>query len=154
MLDEIRALIRAHEAARSSGRALIRKREVAKPFGQAATRVSDPHIGVEHHRTSSPRASGSGVSTVSKPSSPDMVNIPTQREPLNITIPPLSLKLHEETESGLLHRIRTNPRPRLKHHHTPQRASGSWRTPEATVPSGTKADDVFSPRRPRNLSPD
>eukprot|EP00965_Chrysotila_dentata_P103065 3402786-Pleurochrysis_carterae.AAC.1 len=46
MLDEIRTLIRAHEAARSSGRAV--------------TRVSDPNTGVKHHHTPS-RASGSGV---------------------------------------------------------------------------------------------
>eukprot|EP00965_Chrysotila_dentata_P172226 5683597-Pleurochrysis_carterae.AAC.1 len=45
-----------------------------------------------------------------------------------------------------------NPRPRSKHHPTPQRASGSGRTPEATVPSGTEVDDAFSPCRPRNLS--
>eukprot|EP00965_Chrysotila_dentata_P206654 6183659-Pleurochrysis_carterae.AAC.1 len=36
-------------------------------------------------------------------------------------------------------------RGRIKHHHTPQRASGSGRTSEATVPSGTEADDAFSP---------
>eukprot|EP00965_Chrysotila_dentata_P255000 6212066-Pleurochrysis_carterae.AAC.1 len=45
MLDEIRALIRARETDRSSGRAV--------------TRVSDPYIGVEHHHTPT-RASGSG----------------------------------------------------------------------------------------------
>eukprot|EP00965_Chrysotila_dentata_P160757 5308478-Pleurochrysis_carterae.AAC.1 len=37
MLDEIRALIRAREAAKSSGRAV--------------SRVSDSHLGVEHHHT-------------------------------------------------------------------------------------------------------
>eukprot|EP00965_Chrysotila_dentata_P034456 1146601-Pleurochrysis_carterae.AAC.2 len=48
-----------------------------------------------------------------------------------------------------------NPRNRLKHRcHTYHRASGRGRTPKATVPSGTEADDVFSPRRPRNLSSD
>eukprot|EP00965_Chrysotila_dentata_P139979 4627745-Pleurochrysis_carterae.AAC.1 len=120
MLDEIRALIRAREAARSSG--------------QAATRFSDPHLGVENHHT--PQwASGSGVSTVSKPSGPDMADIPTQREPLDATSLLCSLKLPGETESGVMHRIRTNPRHRLKHRHTPKRASGSGRTPEATVPS-------------------
>eukprot|EP00965_Chrysotila_dentata_P239873 6203360-Pleurochrysis_carterae.AAC.1 len=30
----------------------------------------------------------------------------------------------------------------------------SGRTPKETVPSGTEADDVFSPCRPQNLSPD
>eukprot|EP00965_Chrysotila_dentata_P120823 3996165-Pleurochrysis_carterae.AAC.1 len=48
MLDEIRALIRAREAARSSGKAV--------------SRVSDPHLGVEHHHTP-PQASESEVST-------------------------------------------------------------------------------------------
>eukprot|EP00965_Chrysotila_dentata_P232503 6199004-Pleurochrysis_carterae.AAC.1 len=43
-------------------------------------------------------------------------------------------------------------RPRVKHHHTPQRARGSGRTSEATVPFGTEADVVFSPCRPRHLS--
>eukprot|EP00965_Chrysotila_dentata_P225333 6194687-Pleurochrysis_carterae.AAC.1 len=133
MLDEIRTLIRAHEAARSFSRAvsrvsdphpgvehhytppqasksevstvskpfgpdmvpaytqsesldalldaLVREREVARSFRQAATRVSDPHIGVEHHHTL-PRASGSGVSNVSKPSGSDMVNTPMKREPV------------------------------------------------------------------------
>eukprot|EP00965_Chrysotila_dentata_P093845 3101269-Pleurochrysis_carterae.AAC.1 len=44
MLDEIRTLIRAREAARSSGRAV--------------SRVSDSHSGVEHHHTP-PQASKS-----------------------------------------------------------------------------------------------
>eukprot|EP00965_Chrysotila_dentata_P122549 4050372-Pleurochrysis_carterae.AAC.1 len=68
MLDEVRALIRAHELARSSC--------------QAAARVSDPNTGVKHqHRTPS-RASGSGVSIVPMPSGPDMVDASTQSEPL------------------------------------------------------------------------
>eukprot|EP00965_Chrysotila_dentata_P075731 2502232-Pleurochrysis_carterae.AAC.1 len=71
MLDEIRTLIRAHEAARSSGR--------------AATRVSDFHTGVEHHHNPH-RASGSGVSTVSKPSGPGTINTPTPRETLDYLI--------------------------------------------------------------------
>eukprot|EP00965_Chrysotila_dentata_P089003 2938453-Pleurochrysis_carterae.AAC.1 len=62
MLDEIRALIRAREAARPSVRAV--------------TCVSDHHTGVEHHHT--PR-----VSTVPKPSGPDMVDASTQSERLD-----------------------------------------------------------------------
>eukprot|EP00965_Chrysotila_dentata_P101902 3363373-Pleurochrysis_carterae.AAC.1 len=46
MLDEIRTLIRARKAARSSGRAV--------------THVFDPHNGVKHHHTP-PRVSRSGV---------------------------------------------------------------------------------------------
>eukprot|EP00965_Chrysotila_dentata_P113720 3759646-Pleurochrysis_carterae.AAC.1 len=84
-----------------------------------------------------------------------MVNTPTRRELLCITAPLGSCKLDGEPHSGLLHRIRISPDPRLKHHHTHQRTSaGSGRTPEATVSSGTEADDVSSLRRPRNLSPD
>eukprot|EP00965_Chrysotila_dentata_P200238 6179876-Pleurochrysis_carterae.AAC.1 len=64
MLDEIRALIRAREAPRSSG--------------QAVARVSDPNTGVEHHHTPL-RVSGSGVSAVSKPSGPDMADASTPR---------------------------------------------------------------------------
>eukprot|EP00965_Chrysotila_dentata_P141880 4689979-Pleurochrysis_carterae.AAC.1 len=64
-----------------------------------------------------------------------MVKSPTQREPLDTTAPLGSRKLDGEPYSGLLHRIRISTDPRLKHHHTPQRASGSGRTPEATVPS-------------------
>eukprot|EP00965_Chrysotila_dentata_P044948 1493322-Pleurochrysis_carterae.AAC.1 len=59
MLDKIRTLIRARQAARSSGRAV--------------TRVSDHHTGVEHHHTP-PRASGSGVSTVTKPTQDETPN--------------------------------------------------------------------------------
>eukprot|EP00965_Chrysotila_dentata_P183451 6058200-Pleurochrysis_carterae.AAC.2 len=54
MLDKIRTLIRAREAARSSG-------------------------GVEHRHTS-PRASGSWLSAVPKPSGSDMVDASTQSE--------------------------------------------------------------------------
>eukprot|EP00965_Chrysotila_dentata_P171489 5659753-Pleurochrysis_carterae.AAC.1 len=68
MLDKIRTLMRAREAARSSGRAV--------------TRVSGPHTGVKHHHTP-PWASGSGVSTVPKPFGPDMVDTSTQSEPLD-----------------------------------------------------------------------
>eukprot|EP00965_Chrysotila_dentata_P208082 6184499-Pleurochrysis_carterae.AAC.1 len=69
-----------------------------------------------------------------------MVDTPTQREALlGATAPLGSRKLDGEPYSGLLHRLRMSPNPRLKHHHTPQRASK--RTPEATVPSGTEADD-------------
>eukprot|EP00965_Chrysotila_dentata_P096865 3201393-Pleurochrysis_carterae.AAC.1 len=68
MFDEIRALIRAREAARS--------------FCSAVTRVSDPNTGVEHHHTPK-RASGSGVSTVPKPFDLDMVDASTQSEPLD-----------------------------------------------------------------------
>eukprot|EP00965_Chrysotila_dentata_P097848 3235088-Pleurochrysis_carterae.AAC.1 len=77
MLDEIRTLIRAREAARS--------------FGRAVSRVSDPHPGVEHHHTP-PRASGSGVLTMPKPSGPDTVNTPTQRSrtPRRCSTPRLS----------------------------------------------------------------
>eukprot|EP00965_Chrysotila_dentata_P059935 1988416-Pleurochrysis_carterae.AAC.1 len=70
-----------------------------------------------------------------------MVNTPTQREPLGTAVPLGSRKLDGEPYSGLLHRIRISPDPRLKHHHTPQRASGSGSTPEATVLAGTEADD-------------
>eukprot|EP00965_Chrysotila_dentata_P013785 457162-Pleurochrysis_carterae.AAC.1 len=67
-----------------------------------------------------------------------MVNTPTQREPLGAVAPLGSLKLHgEDADWGLIRCIRMNPRPRFKHHPKPQRASGSGRTPEATVPSGT-----------------
>eukprot|EP00965_Chrysotila_dentata_P085955 2836320-Pleurochrysis_carterae.AAC.1 len=63
--------------------ALVRARELARSSDQAATRVSDPHAGVEHHHIP-PRASGSGGSVhCAKLSGPDMVNTPTQREPLN-----------------------------------------------------------------------
>eukprot|EP00965_Chrysotila_dentata_P132456 4379915-Pleurochrysis_carterae.AAC.1 len=68
MLEEIRTLITAREAARSSGRAV--------------THVSGPHPGVEHHHTP-PRASGSGISTVPKPFGLDMVDASTQSEPLD-----------------------------------------------------------------------
>eukprot|EP00965_Chrysotila_dentata_P120145 3973684-Pleurochrysis_carterae.AAC.1 len=64
-----------------------------------------------------------------------MVDTPTQREPSIGVVAPLgSLKLHgEDADWGLVRRIRMNPRPRSKRHHpTPQRASGSGRTPEAT----------------------
>eukprot|EP00965_Chrysotila_dentata_P142063 4695771-Pleurochrysis_carterae.AAC.1 len=81
-----------------------------------------------------------------------MVNTPTQREPLDAVSPLGSLKLHDgDADWGLIRRIRMNSRPRSERHSKPQRASGSGRTPEATVPSCTKADDVFSPCRPRNL---
>eukprot|EP00965_Chrysotila_dentata_P121438 4014711-Pleurochrysis_carterae.AAC.2 len=43
--------------------ALIGAVEFARSSGQAATRVSDPHSGVEHHHTPL-RASGSGALTV------------------------------------------------------------------------------------------
>ena len=66
MLDEIRTLIRAREAARSSGRAV--------------SRVSDLHSGVEHHHTP-PQVSKSEVPTVPKPFGPDMVDASTQSEP-------------------------------------------------------------------------
>eukprot|EP00965_Chrysotila_dentata_P082106 2709614-Pleurochrysis_carterae.AAC.1 len=69
-------------------RALIKAPEVARSFGQAAACVSDPHNGVEHHHTPS-RASGSGVLIVPKPSGPEMVDTPTQREPLDNKTPPL-----------------------------------------------------------------
>eukprot|EP00965_Chrysotila_dentata_P158491 5234639-Pleurochrysis_carterae.AAC.1 len=69
MLDEIRAV-------------LIRAREAAKSSGRAVSRVSDLHTGVEHHHTS-PRASGSDVSTVPKPFGPGMVDASTQSEPLD-----------------------------------------------------------------------
>eukprot|EP00965_Chrysotila_dentata_P090127 2974748-Pleurochrysis_carterae.AAC.1 len=68
MLDEIRTLVRAREAAKS--------------FGQAVARFFDPNTGVEHHHTP-PRASGSGVSAVPKPSGPDMVDASTQSEPID-----------------------------------------------------------------------
>eukprot|EP00965_Chrysotila_dentata_P000198 6247-Pleurochrysis_carterae.AAC.1 len=62
-----------------------------------------------------------------------MVNTPTQREPLGVVTPLGSLKLHGgDADWGLVRRIRMNPRPRSRHHPTPQRASGSGRTPEAT----------------------
>eukprot|EP00965_Chrysotila_dentata_P229949 6197499-Pleurochrysis_carterae.AAC.1 len=71
MLEEIRTLIRAREAARSSGRAV--------------TRVSDHHTGVEHHHAP-PMASGSEVSTVPKPFGPDMVDASTHSKPLDALI--------------------------------------------------------------------
>eukprot|EP00965_Chrysotila_dentata_P114067 3772014-Pleurochrysis_carterae.AAC.1 len=112
--------------------ALIRERAVARSFGQAATRLSDPYLGVEHHHTPH-RANGSGVSTVSKPFGPDMVNTPTERKPLDNRIPPLKLSI--SAGSPPLAILRTNLRHRRKHRHTPRRASGSGRTSEATVPS-------------------
>eukprot|EP00965_Chrysotila_dentata_P028315 941785-Pleurochrysis_carterae.AAC.1 len=87
MLDEIRALIRAREAARSSGRAV--------------SRASDPHLRVEHHHTP-PRASGSGVLIVPKPSGPDTVNTPTHRDPFGDVSPLDSLKISGDAHSGLL----------------------------------------------------
>eukprot|EP00965_Chrysotila_dentata_P185854 6135960-Pleurochrysis_carterae.AAC.1 len=77
--------------------ALIREREVARSSGQATTRVSDPHTGVEHHYTPH-RTSGSGVLTVSKPSGPDIVNIPTQRKPLDTKAPPPFIGTYDPAE--------------------------------------------------------
>eukprot|EP00965_Chrysotila_dentata_P158063 5221995-Pleurochrysis_carterae.AAC.1 len=71
MLDEIRTLIRARETARFSGRAV--------------TRVSVPHLGVEHHHTPS-QASKSKMPTVPKPFGPDMVDASTQSEPLDALV--------------------------------------------------------------------
>eukprot|EP00965_Chrysotila_dentata_P095655 3162153-Pleurochrysis_carterae.AAC.1 len=68
MLDEIRTLIKAREAARFSGKAVIR--------------VSDPHPGVEHHH-SPPQASKSEMLTVPKPFGPDTVDASTQSDPLD-----------------------------------------------------------------------
>eukprot|EP00965_Chrysotila_dentata_P150206 4960663-Pleurochrysis_carterae.AAC.1 len=64
-----------------------------------------------------------------------MVDTPTQREPLDTTTLRLLLTSGEETESGLMHRIRANPLPRVKHHHFPKRASRNGRAPKATAPS-------------------
>eukprot|EP00965_Chrysotila_dentata_P020626 683071-Pleurochrysis_carterae.AAC.1 len=62
-----------------------------------------------------------------------MVNTPTQREPPDNKTPPFKIPLTEDSPQLAI--LRINPRLRLKHHHTPQRTSGSGRTPEATVPS-------------------
>eukprot|EP00965_Chrysotila_dentata_P060201 1995996-Pleurochrysis_carterae.AAC.1 len=114
--------------------ALIKEREVARSFDQAATHVSDPHPGVKHYHPPH-RASGSGVSTVSKLSGPCTVNTPTLREPLEYLTS--RLKICDEYESGLLARVRAGLPARLKHRHTSKRASRSGKTPKATVPSGT-----------------
>eukprot|EP00965_Chrysotila_dentata_P086575 2858704-Pleurochrysis_carterae.AAC.1 len=84
-----------------------------------------------------------------------MVNTPTQRGPLLITSSFGPINPNWDAEYGLIHRIRTGIQfhPRLRHLHTPKRASWSGRTPKATVPSGTEADDGFSHCRPRSLSP-
>eukprot|EP00965_Chrysotila_dentata_P146182 4827442-Pleurochrysis_carterae.AAC.1 len=126
MLDEIRTLIRARKAARPSGRAV--------------SRVSDSHLGVEHHH-SPPRASGSGVLIVPKPSGLVMVNTPTHRDPFCDVSPLGSLEISGDPYSGLLVRICMYADPRITRRHTPKRDSGSGRAPEATVPSGTEADD-------------
>eukprot|EP00965_Chrysotila_dentata_P145370 4801208-Pleurochrysis_carterae.AAC.1 len=62
-----------------------------------------------------------------------MVSTPTQREPPDNKTRPLKLPLSGDSTSLAI--LRTNPRHRLKHRHTPHRASGSGRTSEATVPS-------------------
>eukprot|EP00965_Chrysotila_dentata_P120356 3979727-Pleurochrysis_carterae.AAC.1 len=85
MSDEIRTLIRAREAAKSSGRAV--------------TRVSDPHTGVEHHHTPK-RASGSGELTVPKPSGLDMVDASTQSEPLDALLDALIRACEVARSSG------------------------------------------------------
>eukprot|EP00965_Chrysotila_dentata_P051866 1721643-Pleurochrysis_carterae.AAC.1 len=103
MLDEIRAFIRAREAARSSGRAF--------------SRVSDPHSWVEHHQTPH-RASGSRVSTVSKPSGPSTVNTPTQRDPFGEVSPLGSLRMRDDAHSGLLASVHMHPDPRITRRHT------------------------------------
>eukprot|EP00965_Chrysotila_dentata_P172607 5695997-Pleurochrysis_carterae.AAC.1 len=114
--------------------ALIRERKVARSFGQAATRVSDPHVRVEHHHTPQ-RASGSGVLTVSKPSGPGMINTPTQREPLETKAPPPSIGTYDPEEGALLRLIRTGAYHPIKRTHTPKRASKSGKAPKATAPS-------------------
>eukprot|EP00965_Chrysotila_dentata_P034455 1146601-Pleurochrysis_carterae.AAC.1 len=85
MLDDIRALIRAREAARSSGRAV--------------SRVSDLHTGVERLPTPQ-RPSGIGVSTVPKPSGPIMVDASTQSEPLDALLDALIRELEVARSSG------------------------------------------------------
>eukprot|EP00965_Chrysotila_dentata_P253703 6211383-Pleurochrysis_carterae.AAC.1 len=85
MLDEIRTLIRARGAARSSGRPV--------------TRVSDPHSGVEHHHTP-PQASEFEVSTVPKPFGPDMVEASTQSEPLDALLDALIREREVARSSG------------------------------------------------------
>eukprot|EP00965_Chrysotila_dentata_P173512 5728034-Pleurochrysis_carterae.AAC.1 len=110
MLGEIRALIRAREAARSSGRAV--------------TSVSDLHIGVEHHHTPT-RASGSEGSTVPKPFGPDMVDASTQTKPLDALLDAL-IRVREVTRSSGQAATRvSDPNTGVEHHHTPPRASRS-----------------------------
>eukprot|EP00965_Chrysotila_dentata_P128267 4240474-Pleurochrysis_carterae.AAC.1 len=93
--------------------ALIRERD-------AATRVSDPHFGIEHHHTI-PRASGSGVLAVPKPSGPYTVNTPTQREPLDTKTSSPFTGTYDPEEGALLHLIRTGA---IKRTHTPKTQEG------------------------------
>eukprot|EP00965_Chrysotila_dentata_P204822 6182570-Pleurochrysis_carterae.AAC.1 len=112
MLDEIRTLIRAREAARSSGRAVIR--------------VSDPNTGVEHHHTPS-RASGSGVSIVPKPFGPDMVDASTQSEPLD-ALPDALIRAREVARSSGQAAARvSDPHTRVEHHRShPFKGKREW----------------------------
>eukprot|EP00965_Chrysotila_dentata_P070719 2338134-Pleurochrysis_carterae.AAC.1 len=77
-----------------------------------------------------------------------MVNTPTKRESLDNEI----LPRFTPTDCPLSAIVREGMRHRVEHHHTSQRAGRSRRTPKATVPSGTGADNVFFPCRPRHLS--
>eukprot|EP00965_Chrysotila_dentata_P184507 6091004-Pleurochrysis_carterae.AAC.1 len=69
-----------------------------------------------------------------------MVHTPTQRKPLDTTTPSLVSVRHDELYSGLLHRMRMSPDPRLMRRRTPNRASKSGRAPKATAPSGVEAE--------------
>eukprot|EP00965_Chrysotila_dentata_P186423 6155886-Pleurochrysis_carterae.AAC.2 len=112
MLGEIRTLIRAREAARSSGRAV--------------TRVSDPHTEIEHHHT--PKwASGSGVSTVPKPFAPDVVDAFTQSEPLDALLDALIRALEVARCSGQAAARVSVPNNGVEHHHTfPTKGKREW----------------------------
>eukprot|EP00965_Chrysotila_dentata_P105153 3472801-Pleurochrysis_carterae.AAC.1 len=110
MLDEIRALIRALEGARSSD--------------LAVSRVSDLHIGARHHHNP-PWASGRGVSTVPKPFGPDMVDVSTQSKPLNAWLDALIRAREVARSSGQATTRVFDPHLGVEHDHIPPRASGS-----------------------------
>eukprot|EP00965_Chrysotila_dentata_P091853 3032355-Pleurochrysis_carterae.AAC.1 len=61
-----------------------------------------------------------------------MANSPTHRDPFGDVSPLGSLKISGNPHSGLLVRVRMHPDPRVTRRHTPKRASGSGRAPEAT----------------------
>eukprot|EP00965_Chrysotila_dentata_P260794 6214033-Pleurochrysis_carterae.AAC.1 len=132
MLEEIRALIRAREAARL--------------FGRSVTRVSDFHIGVEHHYTPT-QASKSGVSTVPKPFGPDMVNASTQSDPLDAWLDALIRALEVARSSGQAATRVSDPHTGIEHNHTPPRARGSG-VSTVSKPSGPDMVNTPTKREP------